>query len=147
MKLYDADGKVWDGFQWTGDADQLEDPDWIVQAIRDGRVTFRDSGTPEVTMIISGGRVPTGTWLLWDGKQILAVHPVALSAHYRTSRPLRPEELYTLLVVGLGIMVLSWWVCSSVMEAGAYNRLRAPGMPEATVWDAMWLPLRATGGH
>jgi hypothetical protein len=30
---------VIDAFKWTGDADQLEDPEWIVEKIRSGEIT------------------------------------------------------------------------------------------------------------
>ena len=29
-----------EAFLWTGDADQIEDPEWIIEAIRSGRVWF-----------------------------------------------------------------------------------------------------------
>ena len=29
-----------EAFIWTGGADQAEDPDWIVQALKDGKVTI-----------------------------------------------------------------------------------------------------------
>ncbi|MDY0140047.1 MAG: hypothetical protein RBR50_10125 [Candidatus Izemoplasmatales bacterium] len=36
-------------FKWTGDIDQLEDPEWVVEEIKKGNVTF--NGTP-ITMKI-----------------------------------------------------------------------------------------------
>lgn len=33
---------VIEAFKWTGDQDQIEDPEWIVDAIRSGDVFFED---------------------------------------------------------------------------------------------------------
>ena len=33
---------VIEAFQWTGGPDQTEDPEWIVKAIRDGSVRFKN---------------------------------------------------------------------------------------------------------
>ena len=43
---------VIEAFQWTGDENQLKDPIWICDAIRDGRVTLPSKGTPQVEMLI-----------------------------------------------------------------------------------------------
>ena len=32
-----------EAFQWTGGPDQVEDPAWIVDAIREGNVVFREN--------------------------------------------------------------------------------------------------------
>lgn len=29
-----------EAFKWTGDADQIEDPEWIVEAIKKGKIVF-----------------------------------------------------------------------------------------------------------
>jgi len=42
-----------DAFKWTGDFDQAEDPEWIVEAIKAGKVSFQNPGTPNVSLIIS----------------------------------------------------------------------------------------------
>jgi hypothetical protein len=42
---------VVEAFQWTGE-DQIEDPAWIVEAIKAGTVHFENVGTPEVFMWI-----------------------------------------------------------------------------------------------
>ena len=34
---------VVEAFQWTGGPDQTEDPEWIVEAIREGEVVFREN--------------------------------------------------------------------------------------------------------
>lgn len=41
-----------EAFLWTADETQEEDPVWIVEAIRDERVTFLNSGSPAVKMCI-----------------------------------------------------------------------------------------------
>lgn len=42
-----------DAFRWTGDQDQTEDPVWIVEAIKSGRVRFHNAGSPYVVMLVS----------------------------------------------------------------------------------------------
>ena len=46
-----------EAFQWTGDADQEEDPDWIIKAIMDGDAWFGNIGTPDVKFLMI---TPTG---------------------------------------------------------------------------------------
>lgn len=41
-----------EAFLWTGGPDQVEDPQWIVDAITAGTVTFRNLCTPAVDMVI-----------------------------------------------------------------------------------------------
>ena len=43
---------VIEAFIWTGGPDQTEDPEWIVEAIKDGTVRFENSGTPYVKLLI-----------------------------------------------------------------------------------------------
>lgn len=43
---------VIDAFKWTGDVNQTEDPNWIVEAIKDGRIYFEGHGTENVLMRI-----------------------------------------------------------------------------------------------
>ena len=44
---------VIDAYKWTGGPDQEEDPQWIIDAIRNGIVWFNDVGTKSVTMTIA----------------------------------------------------------------------------------------------
>lgn len=45
MAKYRKKPVVIDAFQWTGDQDQKEDPEWVVEAIKEGKVSFsRSSG-------------------------------------------------------------------------------------------------------
>lgn len=41
-----------EAFKWTGGIDQTEDPEWIVEAIKDGVASFRGQGTTKVHMLI-----------------------------------------------------------------------------------------------
>lgn len=43
---------VIDAFKWTADIDQVDDPTWAIEAIREGRITIICGGTPHVTLII-----------------------------------------------------------------------------------------------
>ena len=43
---------VIEAFQWTGDEQQIEDPIWIVEAIKKGDVYFFNPGCPNVEMMI-----------------------------------------------------------------------------------------------
>lgn len=44
---------VIEAFRWTGDAEQEEDPIWVIKAIERGEVAFVEVGTPYCTMKIS----------------------------------------------------------------------------------------------
>jgi len=51
-----------DAFQWTGGPDQEEDPEWICDAIREGRVWFSPNRDPPTLFIkISEGSLETYT--------------------------------------------------------------------------------------
>ena len=43
---------VIEAFKWTGDIIQKEDPEWIVEAIKDGVAWFNNSGTESCNMEI-----------------------------------------------------------------------------------------------
>jgi hypothetical protein len=43
---------VVDAFRWTGDVDQEEDPEWMVDALREGRARFENSGSEDVRIVI-----------------------------------------------------------------------------------------------
>lgn len=42
-----------DAFLWTGDEEQIEDPAWICEAIKSGKVWFSNVGTPQVVLEIA----------------------------------------------------------------------------------------------
>lgn len=43
---------VVEAFKWTGDAEQIEDPEWIVEAIKNNTVWFGNDGAKECCMFI-----------------------------------------------------------------------------------------------
>lgn len=52
MAKYRKKPVVIEAFKWTGDINQIEDPEWIIEAIEKGLVWFNDIGTKDVTMEI-----------------------------------------------------------------------------------------------
>lgn len=44
---------VIEAFKWTGGPDQTEDPIWIVQAIKENKVFFVNTGTEDVELCIA----------------------------------------------------------------------------------------------
>jgi hypothetical protein len=52
MARYRKKPVVIEAFRWTGGWDQGEDPEWIIDAIKQGIVTFPKDGTPSVEMAI-----------------------------------------------------------------------------------------------
>lgn len=67
--------RLLDVFRWTGGPDQIEDPEWIVELIKAGNVTFETDSNDSHNMLIdfSGGFhinvVYPGDFVLWDGKK------------------------------------------------------------------------------
>lgn len=60
-----------EAFCWTGGPDQQEDPEWAIEAIREGFITFESEGSPEVRLIIHSNfgvcvALP-GDWIIQDG--------------------------------------------------------------------------------
>ena len=52
MGKYRKKPVVIEAFKWTGGPDQIEDPEWIVDAITAERVFFTNVGTPNAKMHI-----------------------------------------------------------------------------------------------
>ena len=52
MGKYRKKPVVINAFKWTGDELQTEDPEWAIEAIKEGKMTFKNKGTPEVTLNI-----------------------------------------------------------------------------------------------
>lgn len=52
MALFRKKPVVIDAFKWTGGIDQTEDPEWIVDAIKDGGVSFSGAGRPDMKLLI-----------------------------------------------------------------------------------------------
>ena len=43
---------VSDAFQWTGGLEQEDDPEWILEAIKNKTAWFKNGGTPDVKFMI-----------------------------------------------------------------------------------------------
>jgi hypothetical protein len=43
---------VIEAFKWTADKEQEDDPEWIIEAIKNGTVYFQNGGTEDIKMII-----------------------------------------------------------------------------------------------
>ena len=52
MTKYRKKPVVIEAFEWTGDEKQTEYPEWIVEGIKQGIVTFDERGTENVSMLI-----------------------------------------------------------------------------------------------
>jgi hypothetical protein len=67
-----------DAFQWTGGPDQLEDPVWICEAIREGNVTFVRAGPEQVWMYLhsltSIRIAKPGDWIVRDADGRLSAY-------------------------------------------------------------------------
>lgn len=53
MPMYRRKPTTIEAFQWTGDAEQRDDPEWIVDAIRKDLVRFNDLCSEKVTMVVT----------------------------------------------------------------------------------------------
>lgn len=87
MAKYRIKPRVVDAFRWTGDEHQIEDPDWACEAMRDGRITVGEGGTPYAFLIVStptGGRVvDRGDWIIQDmNGAIYPCLPETFAANY-----------------------------------------------------------------
>jgi len=52
MGKYRKKPVVVEAFRWTGGPDQTEDPEWIIEAIKDGKVSFDRAVAEGLTMKI-----------------------------------------------------------------------------------------------
>lgn len=52
MSKYRKKPVIIEAFRWTADIGQVEDPEWIIDAIKNGTVYFLNVGTALVTMYI-----------------------------------------------------------------------------------------------
>lgn len=50
MAKYRKRPVVIEAFKWTADIDQTEDPEWLIDKIKAGKVFFEYVGTPKVKM-------------------------------------------------------------------------------------------------
>jgi hypothetical protein len=61
--IYTSKPTTIEAFRWTGDKDQEEDPEWIVEGIKNGTVTFKEIGG-QVRMRI-GRKYATDVFCRW----------------------------------------------------------------------------------
>lgn len=92
MSKYRKKPIVIEAFQWTGDEHQIEDPEWACDAIRDGRITMGQVGTPEVFLCISTleGQMAAerGDWIIQGVKgEIYPCKPDIFEMTYELVQP------------------------------------------------------------
>lgn len=95
MTYYRHKPTVVDAFKWTGDEHQTEDPVWIVEAIREGRVTFLSTGSGlPIYMEIA---TPEGRMLAKEGDWIVRgiegeIYPVMPSVFNASYEPIEEQH-------------------------------------------------------
>jgi len=52
MPKYRKKPVIIEAFQWTGGPDQTEDPEWACEALRNGKMWFKNIGTPKIYLVI-----------------------------------------------------------------------------------------------
>jgi hypothetical protein len=73
---------VIEAFQWTGDEHQPEDPQWIVDAIKAGTVTF-EPGKPLIHTLEGVMWADPGSWIIRGVKgELYPCHPDIFAATY-----------------------------------------------------------------
>lgn len=63
MGLYRKKPVVIEAFQWTGDADQIDDPVWIVEAIKTGKVII-GQGIFQIETLEGVMEAKPGDWII-----------------------------------------------------------------------------------
>ena len=73
-----------EAFKWTGDIDQKEDPEWIVKAIEDGKVSVLNTQSFGLHMTIGDRQVakPGYYIILNDFNKIESANPEYFEANY-----------------------------------------------------------------
>lgn len=61
--MYRKKPVVIEAFRWTGGPDQTEDPEWIIEAIRDGKITF-DAGLMFIETLEGVHRAVPGDYII-----------------------------------------------------------------------------------
>ncbi len=85
-------GTVLEAFRWTGGRDQEEEPDWAVEALRRGRVSFENELTQQVKLRLHTSRgvviVNRGDWIIreQDG-ELASCSPAAFQERYEQLSP------------------------------------------------------------
>lgn len=84
---------VIEAFCWTGDEHQIEDPEWICEAIKSGKVWFSNPGTPYVTLEIATleGEMCArrGDWIIRGVKG--EIYPCKPDIFAETYEPVEPQ--------------------------------------------------------
>jgi hypothetical protein len=91
MTQFRSKPKIVEAFRWTGDQDQTEDPDWIVEAIKNGDVVFRtgDAGVEMRLTTIQGQWVfaKPGEWIIREPGEENRFYPCADSVFRASYEP------------------------------------------------------------
>lgn len=88
MSLWRKKPVVIEAFRWTGGPDQDEDPVWIVDAIKAGRVYYQGGEVPYMTIETLEGkmRVNVGDWIIRGVKgELYPCKPDIFAATYEAA--------------------------------------------------------------
>ncbi len=79
-----------EAFKWTGDEHQTEDPEWIVQAIKSGLVSFTKPTNDGAIYMRVGDEnhkpmqwAERGDYIIWDNEQIRVCDAKEFHQEYR----------------------------------------------------------------
>lgn len=80
-----------EAFLWTGDINQTEDPEWVVDALKDHRIRVANPATPGIKLIVDNRHVASrGDYIVKDPKGGLHVcKPDVFTATYETAEPVQ----------------------------------------------------------
>ncbi|WP_445222209.1 hypothetical protein ACKWRH_21375 [Bradyrhizobium sp. Pa8] len=94
-----------EAFRWTGDADQTEDPIWIVEAIKRGDVMFHKLPLTMTIATLEGTMSASpGDWIIRGVKgEIYPCKPDIFAASYETADA-PPRDLRTALQMAAGAL-------------------------------------------
>lgn len=85
MALYRKKPVVIEAFEWTGGLDQIEDPEWVVDAIRHGEIYYQGGDAPHLTIETLEGdmRASVGDYIIKGVKgEIYPCKPDIFAATY-----------------------------------------------------------------
>lgn len=90
MGFYRKKPVVIEAFQWTGEHDKTEGPEWICEAIRAGSVRFENVGTPQLALLIDTLegtlRADPGDWIIRGVKgELYPCKPDIFAATYEAA--------------------------------------------------------------
>jgi hypothetical protein len=89
MAQYRKKPVVIDAFKWTGGPDQTEDPEWIIEALEDGRATFGTNNRGRTAICINTLEgvmaADVGDWIIRGVKgELYPCKPDIFEATYET---------------------------------------------------------------